>query len=89
MPRKVSFRGNTLVLNDEAPAGLKAGDRVRYTVHDWHEGEHTLSGEVVSLGRDGRVVRIRISAGIQDDVVQEVPVEALTVVNVVPLKGER
>lgn len=93
MPRKVSFRGNTIVLNDEAPA-LKAGDRVRYTVHDWMEGEHTITGELVSVGSrygDGSdIARIKVGAGLQEDVVHEVPVLALTVVApVVQLKGNR
>lgn len=86
MPRKVSFRGNTIVLNDEPPV-LKVGDRVRYIVHDWMEGEHTVSGELVSLG-SGEVARVKIGAGFQNDIVHDVPKLALTVVApVIPLKG--
>lgn len=89
MPRKVSFHGNTLVLNDVAPA-LKTGNRVRYTIHDWMEGEHTLSGEVVSVRDDG-VVRVRIGRRPdgETDIVHELPAEALTLVaDVIPLRED-
>lgn len=92
MSRKVLFRGNTIVLNDEAPE-LKGGDRVKYTVHDWMEGEHTIDGEFLSLasaynGGPHDIARVRVGPGIQQDVVHEVPVLALTIVApVVPLKG--
>lgn len=92
MPRKATFRGNTIVLNDEAPE-LNAKDRVCYTIHDWMEGEHTITGELVSvgssLGRDD-IARVKIGAGLHEDVVHEVPVLALTIVApVVQLRGER
>jgi hypothetical protein len=92
MSRKIHWRGNTIVLNDEAPE-LKAGDRVSYTIHDWMEGAHSITGEVVSVSsassrRD--VARVKVGAGLQEDVVHEVPVLALTVVApVVQLKGNR
>lgn len=93
MPRKVSFYGNTITLHDEAPQ-VKLGDRVSFTVHDWHEGDHTLTGEVVALAADAvlglDVVRVRIGVGIERDVAQNVPVAALTVVApVVPFRGGR
>lgn len=92
MPRKVSFHGNTLVLNDEAPT-VKVGDRVRYTVHDWLEGEHTLTGEVVSLtSLKAEAVRVKIGRGAdgETDIVHDVLLAALTVIApVIPLKGGR
>ncbi|MFA6966099.1 hypothetical protein [Bosea sp. (in: a-proteobacteria)] len=88
MPRKVSFQGNTLVLNDEVPAGLKVGDRARYTIHDWHEGEHTLSGEIVGL-KPGEIARVKIGSGIAGDIVHDVPLQALSLVNIVSMKGDR
>lgn len=88
MTRTVSFKGNTLVVNDQAPE-LKVGDRVRYVIHDWMEGEHTLSGEVVGLLSDG-VVRVKIGAGVENDIVHELPAEALTVIApIIPFKGVR
>ena len=90
MPRKVSFHGNTLILNDETPT-VKVGDRVRYTVHDWLEGEHTLSGEVVSLtSLKPGAVRVKIGRNGETDIVHDVLLAALTVVApVIPFKGDR
>ena len=90
MPRKVSFHGNTIVLNDETPE-LKLGDRVRYIVHDWLEGEHTLTGEVISLKSvSPDAVRVKIGRSGETDIVHDVPAAALTVfAPVIPLKGER
>lgn len=90
MSKKIQWRGNTIVLNDEEPE-LKAGDRVSYTIHDWLEGAHTMTGELISVrsapGQRG-IARVRVGPGIQADVVHEVPVLALTVVApVIPLKG--
>lgn len=86
MPRKVSFHGNTITLNDHV-AEMKVGDRVRYIVHDWMEGEHTVTGELISLGT-GDIARVKIGAGFQADVVHDVPKLALTVIApVIPLKG--
>ncbi len=88
MPRKVSFRGNTLIVNDQAPT-LKNGDRVRYTIHDWMEGEHTVSGEVIGVKAPG-IVRVKIGRAVENDIIHEVPAEALTVIApVIPLKGDR
>lgn len=94
MPRKVTFRGNTIVLNDEAPE-LNGGDRVTYTVHDWMEGAHTITGEFLSLsstlpGGPRDIARVKVGPGIHQDVIHEVPVLALTVVaRVIPLKGDQ
>lgn len=90
MPRTIKFRGSTLVLNDQAPQ-LTVGDRVRYVIHDWMEGEHTLSGEVISLRPNGTV---RVKIGTRPDgetgIVHDLPAEALTVVApVIPLRAER
>lgn len=91
MSRKIQWRGNTIVLNDETPE-LKVGDRVSYTIHDWMEGAHTITGEVVStISAAGRreVARVKVGAGLQEDVVHEVPTQALTeLAPVVQLKGE-
>ncbi|MEN5083706.1 hypothetical protein ABE438_14580 [Bosea sp. TWI1241] len=87
MSRQVSFKGNTLILNDEAPA-LKVGDRVSFVVIDWMEGEHPLTGEVVSIGNPPDIARVRIGASLTRDIVFEVPAAALTVLApVVPLGG--
>ena len=90
MPRTIKFRGNALVINDQAPQ-LTVGDRVRYVIHDWIEGEHTLSGEVVSLRPNGTVrVKIGRRPDGETDIVHDLPAEALTVVApVVPIRGER
>ena len=90
MPRTIKFRGNALVLNDQAPQ-LTVGDRVRYTIHDWLEGEHSLSGEVVSLRENGTArVKIGRRPDGETDIVHDLPAEALTVIApVIPLRGER
>lgn len=58
------------------------------------EGEHTLSGEVVSLTspvkRDAVRVKIGRRADGETDIVHDLPAAALTVIApVIPLKGER
>lgn len=90
MSRKISFMGNAVVVNADAPE-LKVGDRVRYTVHDWMEGEHTLTGEVLSLRPNGPVrVKIGRSADGESDIVHHLPAEALTVIApVIPLREAR